>query len=134
VKFKDGRVAVSTFPIIVFICDCYPRDCVERNAPSDLFHRSRRYHRWKNLGAPHAVGRPASSVILVYTRGDKGVCVCPCGESTAEVTTRYLSAQYTDLAMDWAIGGPGLDSQGRQRFLFAGGLGLTLAPTETPSR
>jgi len=62
--------------------------------------------------------------------------VCPCGESTAEVTTRYLLAQYTDLAMGWAIGGPGLDSQRRQRYLCAGGSGsgLALAPTEPPSR
>ena len=48
------------------------------------------------------------------------MCASALAESAAEVTTRYLSAQYTDLAMGWAIGEPGLDSQGRQRFLFAG--------------
>jgi len=63
-----------------------------------------------------------------------GDCLCPCGESTAKVTTRDISTQYTDQAMGWAIGGPGLDSQGRQRFLFAGGSGLALVPTKSPSR
>ena len=58
--------------------------------------------------------------------------MCPCGEGTAQ-DTRYISAHYTDHAMGWAIGGPGLDSQGRQRLLFAGGSGLALAPTEPPT-
>ena len=47
----------------------------------------------------------------------------------AKVRTRYLSAQCTDNGMGWAIGGYGFDSQGRQRFLYAGVSGLALAPT-----
>ena len=60
--------------------------------------------------------------------------MCPYGEKTAKVTTRYLSPQYTDQAMGWATDESGLDSQWRQRSLFAGVSGLALAPTEPPSR
>ena len=63
-----------------------------------------------------------------------GDCACPCGENTAEVTTRYLSAEYTDQAMGWATGESGIDSQWRQRFLFACVSGLWRPPSHLAGR
>ena len=128
---------MSTVPVTVCISDFYPRDCIELHTPSNLFRRSRRYLSVEECGAPHALGRLASSVIVVYLCVHvemTGDCVCPCGVNTVKVTTSYLSAQYTDQAMGCTTGKSGLDSQCSQRFLFAGVSSLALAPTEPPCR